>query len=169
MRFLLAAVAAALLASNVGCQSMKSSGCGDPCGCTAPCHISQSQNAPRPLIGRTACGPPGATQCCYDGCGQGCGDGCCGCGSGCCSGSCCNGNNFGCLSSQANGCVNGLVNAALGDPSCCPCGPGDSVYDFQPGPPAAQTAYPYYTTRGPRDFLMARPPSIGPGSGYNCR
>jgi hypothetical protein len=29
------------------------------------------------------------------------------------------------------------------------------------GPPSAQTAYPYYTTRGPRDFLMDNPPSIG--------
>lgn len=32
---------------------------------------------------------------------------------------------------------------------------------FTPGPPAGQTAYPYYTTRGPRDFLSATPPSIG--------
>ena len=32
---------------------------------------------------------------------------------------------------------------------------------FTPGPPSGQTAYPYYTTRGPRDFLMANPPSIG--------
>jgi hypothetical protein len=49
---------------------------------------------------------------------------------------------------------------------CCPlcgCGPsGDHVYDFNPGPPVAQTAYPYYTLRGPRDFLMGNPPSIGP-------
>jgi hypothetical protein len=29
------------------------------------------------------------------------------------------------------------------------------------GPPTAQTAYPYYTVRGPRDFLMDNPPSIG--------
>lgn len=29
------------------------------------------------------------------------------------------------------------------------------------GGPAAQVAYPYYTTRGPRDFLAANPPSIG--------
>ena len=32
---------------------------------------------------------------------------------------------------------------------------------FTPGPPTGQTAYPYYTTRGPRDFLSANPPSIG--------
>ena len=29
------------------------------------------------------------------------------------------------------------------------------------GPPTAQTAYPYYTIRGPRDFLLDNPPSIG--------
>ena len=29
------------------------------------------------------------------------------------------------------------------------------------GPPAAQVTYPYYTTRGPRDFLLNNPPSIG--------
>ncbi len=30
------------------------------------------------------------------------------------------------------------------------------------GPPVAQVTYPYYTTRGPRDFFEANPPSIGP-------
>lgn len=29
------------------------------------------------------------------------------------------------------------------------------------GGPAAQVAYPYYTVRGPRDFLNPNPPSIG--------
>jgi len=29
------------------------------------------------------------------------------------------------------------------------------------GTAAAQVAYPYYTTRGPRDFLMNNPPTIG--------
>jgi hypothetical protein len=50
--------------------------------------------------------------------------------------------------------------------NCCPfcgCGPsGDHIYDFNPGPPVAQTAYPYYTLRGPRDYLLNNPPSIGP-------
>ncbi|MFM7072839.1 MAG: hypothetical protein ACKO38_13705 [Planctomycetota bacterium] len=31
-----------------------------------------------------------------------------------------------------------------------------------PGPAAAAVAYPYYTLRGPRDFLTNSPPSIGP-------
>lgn len=38
----------------------------------------------------------------------------------------------------------------------------DAAYNFNPGPPTGQTAYPYYTTRGPRDFFLNNPPSIGP-------
>jgi hypothetical protein len=30
------------------------------------------------------------------------------------------------------------------------------------GPTAGMVQYPYYTTRGPRDFFLANPPSIGP-------
>ncbi|HEV3022096.1 MAG TPA: hypothetical protein VGX76_06500 [Pirellulales bacterium] len=30
------------------------------------------------------------------------------------------------------------------------------------GPPTAQVTYPYYTTRGPRDFLQDNPRGIGP-------
>ena len=64
-------------------------------------------------------------------------------------------------------CHRGFCNAAPG-PGCgvcsvCGCGPsGDHNYNFNPGPPVAQTAYPYYTLRGPRDFLLNNPPSIGP-------
>lgn len=32
---------------------------------------------------------------------------------------------------------------------------------FTPGPPTGQVAYPYYTVRGPRDFLLNDPPTIG--------
>ena len=32
---------------------------------------------------------------------------------------------------------------------------------FTPGPPTGQVAYPYYTVRGPRDFLVDNPPTIG--------
>jgi hypothetical protein len=39
---------------------------------------------------------------------------------------------------------------------------GGPLLDAGPyGPPTAQVAYPYYTTRGPRDFLLNNPPSIG--------
>ncbi len=33
---------------------------------------------------------------------------------------------------------------------------------YNPGPLSPTVTYPYYTTRGPRDFLMANPPTIGP-------
>jgi hypothetical protein len=32
---------------------------------------------------------------------------------------------------------------------------------FNAGPPTGTVAYPYYTHRGPRDFLLDNPPSIG--------
>ncbi|MEX2316184.1 MAG: hypothetical protein WD669_03465 [Pirellulales bacterium] len=46
-------------------------------------------------------------------------------------------------------------------PSCC-CTSGDQYYNFTPGPPVGHTAYPYYTVRGPRDFLLNNPPRLGP-------
>jgi len=33
---------------------------------------------------------------------------------------------------------------------------------FDSGPPTGQVTYPYYTTRGPRDYLAKNPRSIGP-------
>lgn len=36
------------------------------------------------------------------------------------------------------------------------------TYTGPQGPTGGQVAYPYYTTRGPRDFLIDNPPSIGP-------
>ncbi len=33
---------------------------------------------------------------------------------------------------------------------------------FTPGPPIGQVTYPYYTVRGPRDFLQRVPTPIGP-------
>lgn len=41
---------------------------------------------------------------------------------------------------------------------------GGRPQDMMPqdqGPPTAAVAYPYYTLRGPRDFLAPNPPSIG--------
>lgn len=34
-------------------------------------------------------------------------------------------------------------------------------YQGPAGPPSAAVAYPYYTVRAPRDFLLDNPPSIG--------
>ena len=38
----------------------------------------------------------------------------------------------------------------------------DDDYEYAAGPPSGSTTYPYYTTRGPRDFLARNPQSIGP-------
>ena len=39
----------------------------------------------------------------------------------------------------------------------------DYIQDAGPtGPPSASYAYPYYTTRAPRDFLQDNPMGIGP-------
>lgn len=75
---------------------------------------------------------------------------------------------------------NGQICSACGDPNCpgclgggafchnvatgfCPHAGGYPEYpNFNQGPPTGQVAYPYYTTRGPRDFLRNNPPSIGP-------
>jgi hypothetical protein len=68
--------------------------------------------------------------------------------------------------------------AGCGDPNCSKCGRdgGDgrdgplaqqraefnAYHGGQPGPLTGAVAYPYYTTRGPRDFLARNPGSIGP-------
>ena len=52
---------------------------------------------------------------------------------------------------------------------CATCGGGQRLLgrrgnddvSYQPGPPSAQVAYPYYTVRGPRDFLARNPRSVG--------
>ncbi len=59
-------------------------------------------------------------------------------------------------------CGNGYCCSCCGQPAPGCCNSGDQNYNFNPGPPVAQTAYPYYTLRGPRDFLLDNPPSIGP-------
>lgn len=46
---------------------------------------------------------------------------------------------------------------------CRPCRLGRGGEEaFVPGPPSGTVTYPYYTIRGPRDFLASNPPSIGP-------
>ncbi|MCA9261366.1 MAG: hypothetical protein KDA61_19255 [Planctomycetales bacterium] len=90
--------------------------------------------------------------CCGDGCGDGCGNcqdgrcrlvdkiagGFCGCGPGGCG---------------LGGCAAGCNPHAGGYPEAT---------SFNGGGPVGQVAYPYYTVRGPRDFLMSNPPTIGP-------
>jgi hypothetical protein len=50
-----------------------------------------------------------------------------------------------------------------GDPARCRCPRCCRAREaFTPGPPSGTVTYPYYTNRGPRDFLARSPQSIGP-------
>lgn len=61
------------------------------------------------------------------------------------------------------GCYGGACNPCMQQPCHVPHLPPNYAHNTQPPGPATPTyAYPYYTTRAPRDFLMANPPSIGP-------
>lgn len=44
----------------------------------------------------------------------------------------------------------------------CRCGLRNANAYADPGPPSASITYPYYTTRGPRDFFAKSPRGIGP-------
>jgi hypothetical protein len=143
---LLLAVFACFLSS--GCQRALV-GCKD---CGQACHITRSQVAPRPTIFRTACRDDGQGLCddsigCGDQCDQGCMEGC----------------KKGCLDGCKEGCseLGGRMAAAR---QCLNphAGGYPEMGAFTPGPPAGQVAYPYYTVRGPRDFLQDNPPTIGP-------
>ena len=65
--------------------------------------------------------------------------------------------NAGCGSACAGPCETFDDPEAPCPPSCRPCRPAAA-----PGPPTAAVTYPYYTVRGPRDFLARNPRSIGP-------
>ena len=170
-----------------GCAGNSLIGCGS--GSQQGCHATRSQRAPRPNICRTTCRPHGSslglfgnrdrsckeaecgytdTYCddsCCDTCATGCGcaDTDCGCDDGCCGtcdGGCCVN---GCSDCGGRGC--GLCQRFTGQVASgfCPHGGGyPESYNFAPSPPGGQVAYPYYTVRGPRDFLRDNPPSIGP-------
>lgn len=96
---------------------------------------------------------------CDDGCDDGCGEGGLSC------------RNFGgklidgSLLSRVKGC--GKLGCGLGGGLCNSCRGSEPIPHREPGamgPGAGQIpsyAYPYYTTRAPRDFLMKNPPSIG--------
>ena len=101
--------------------------------------------------------------------------GCDGCGGkhllGCCPGTC----------QSAPETCGGCGGQHCGDPNCPYCGGDprdggdgrdgplarhraefDAYHGGQPGPLTGAVAYPYYSLRGPRDFLARNPGSIGP-------
>lgn len=158
----------------VGCASDFSSG-------RSAGYVTASQRAPRPAISRDfrKPGPEPAVElaafadsCCEEcpGCGCAVEGGCCtnGCTDPCGSGGLC------------RRVIDGVAGGGCGPGACgpggwggpcgmcgahglCPHKGGYPEYPaFNPGPPVGQVAYPYYTVRGPRDFLRDKPPTIGP-------
>ncbi|KAA5547146.1 hypothetical protein FYK55_01665 [Roseiconus nitratireducens] len=123
------------------------------------------------------------------GCGKNCGGACNGgaCNEGACmSGGCNNGACGAVAGCGGNGMCSGACGGVCGGRTGCVAGPlgwqqGGLDYSshlqpgllghhapaqlnsrpFQPGPPSGQVAYPYYSVRGPRDFLLNDPPTIG--------
>ncbi|MGD9128604.1 MAG: hypothetical protein PVH19_14600 [Planctomycetia bacterium] len=95
----------------------------------------------------------GFTGCCSEGrCGLPFGGGLLGndCCDECCDTGCCD---TGC----GETCCEEPARCGLLDRCCIPCRPAPEM-----GPMTGTVAYPYYTHRGPRDFLAKNPPSIGP-------
>gem|GEM_PF-1230789 len=134
-----------------------SGGCDDGC-CGDCCSVDAECGCP----GDTCCGDCcDATGCCEGNCDDGCcAAGCANCPSASCSSGRCGG---GCSACGGRGC--GLCQRLAGRVASgfCPHAGGyPANYNYNPSPPTGQVAYPYYTVRGPRDFLRNNPPSIGP-------
>jgi hypothetical protein len=66
----------------------------------------------------------------------------------------------------AGTCRNCPEDCAACEPACpgggCGLLGGRGQEAFTPGPPTGTVTYPYYTVRGPRDFLAEDPRGIGP-------
>jgi hypothetical protein len=161
-----------------GCACLVAAGCANTGmmrrnASLIPGHIAVSQRALRPTITRDFRRPEGLNvvqRASYDAecgvcdecatcgcpadsctCGSSCGAGCDACGGGCRR----------LIDGMACGWCGGGCGPCGG--AFCPHGGGYPEYpSFNPGPPHGQVAYPYYTTRGPRDFLRDNPPNIGP-------
>jgi hypothetical protein len=162
-----------------GCACLLSAGCANSGmmgrnRSNVPGHVATSQRALRPTITRDFRRPEGfdvVKHASYDAeCGAceecptcGCPADQCSCGSACGAGCDACGGKCRCfIEGIASG---GCGGCGLGGPGggICPNAGGYPEYpSFNPGPATGQVAYPYYTVRGPRDFLRDNPPSIGP-------
>lgn len=63
-----------------------------------------------------------------------------------------------CAGDSCGGCAACMGHGRRGGPG----GGSDASMVANPGPASAAVTYPYYTTRGPRDFLDRDPQPIGP-------
>ena len=165
-RLLMIGSLAALLVGTTGClhHNTRSNGC-KTCS-TGNCNTGDCQSGNCHLAGGSCnscqAGPyayGNGAKCVGDGCNGECGGhgGVCGvCGDGGCR--------TGCIPGRLGWQQGGHDYSAHLQPGCLGHHAGDALNSrpFTPGPPTATVGYPYYTVRGPRDFLLDNPPSIGP-------
>jgi hypothetical protein len=75
----------------------------------------------------------------------------------------CTSHHGGLFGARKGTCQSAPETCAACDPSGCGrCAERAAYRGAAPGPLTGAVAYPYYTTRGPRDFLARDPGSIGP-------
>lgn len=142
-RWFLIGSLAALLISSSGCLRHGVRGGGHHCG-HAGCGGGETLGRPG-LGGRLAGRLAGHGHCGPDGCSHG------GCG------------RQGCVAGKLGWQQGGLDYSSHLNPGVLGHRAGAQLQGqpFTPGPPTGQVGYPYYSHRGPRDFLMDNPPSIG--------
>lgn len=143
-----------------GCESgLCGNGIGGPSGgvCTGNCAGRCTTCGSNP----NAYGTPGA--CVGPGCNGDCGSGAIGRVAGACGLNGHAGCRHGCIPGRLGWQQGGHDYSAYLQPGCLGHHAGDALNSrpFYPGPPTAHVGYPYYTHRGPRDFLLDNPPTIG--------
>lgn len=129
-----------------GCESAASCGTCETGGCqTGNCGSCETESCGTGILNRLRNGGS---------CGNACGNSC-----GSCSGGC----RTGCVAGGLGWQQGGLDYSSHLKPGLLGHGAGARLNStpFTPGPPSAQVGYPYYSVRGPRDFFLDNPPTIG--------
>ena len=166
-RLLMVAALGALLVGSTGClhHNIRKSGAGDCTSCAsgncASGNCNSCQANPNAYGVNGACIGGGCTSNC-EGPGGGCATtmGRLGGLAGVCGDQGCR---PGCIPGRLGWQQGGLDYSAHLQPGCMGHHAGDALNSrpFYPGPSSAQVGYPYYSHRGPRDFLVDNPPTIG--------
>ena len=163
-RLLMVVALGALLVGSTGClhHNLRKAGRGDCTSCASGNCASGNCNSCQ--VNPNAYGANGA--CVGGGC-EGQGGSACATTLGRVGGICgvCGGKGCrtGCIPGRVGWQQGGLDYSAHLQPGCMGHHAGDASNSapFHPGPASAQVAYPYYSHRGPRDFLVDNPPTIG--------
>ena len=147
-RWLIIGSLAGLLTAATGCMQHQMRGGCNSCGTSACSSGSCESSSGKGILGKLCGGKCSSGSCNSGACG---GSGCGGCG------------RTGCVTGPLGWQQGGLDYSSHLQPGILGHQAGHQLQNqpFTPGPPSAQVGYPYYTVRGPRDFLLDNPPTIG--------